>query len=293
MPLRPLSAFVHELRATLLTLPPVPASIFVEAAVGLAARQYGPEDPILRPEIVNVAALALCMRDHLVVHEIRQPVPDVVADTDLHSLPDEPPTLLRGPWICDVRDPERETLFGTTMALGGYEHAGRICLIGLGDDGSARVGWWTPRWAGGEIDEGTVHATLGELGEAHVEWTREAARFAVVLGLLIDAAGTPLRWTDEGPRLAQRVKGERRPSRPWAIRRVYLDGGAERTSRSGRESTPVSMDGRVAAERQVSGHLKRQPCGPGGRDREWRYIRAHLARRWVAPQSRVVVGTRA
>ena len=225
------------------------------------------------------------------VHEIRRPVPDVVADTDLHSLPDGPPVLLRGPWICEVRDSDRETLFGDTMALGGYQHGERICLIGLGADGGARVGWWTPRWAGGDIEDGAEHATLVEL-DGHYEWTAASARFAVVFGLLLDSAHTPLRWTDEGPRLARRAKGERREARPWAVRRVYVDGGEEGRQRAdGRSAPEDALMGRVATERPVSGHLKRQPCGPGGCERRWIYVAGYAARRWLAPQARVIVGT--
>lgn len=208
--------------------------------------------------------------------------------------------LLRGTFILEVRDPNSEALFvgdGSsswlyTASLGCYPLDGGYWLVGLGYPDGARVAQWRPRW-GAALPEGSDDVSFwGGDREEHDTWAAEAIRFVVVLGLLLDAAQTPLATTEEGPRLAGQSKGVSYPARPWSVRRIYLEGvAAKRRSAGAPEGS--SVDGREAAEVRVRGHLKRQPHGPGNSLRRWVYVDGYEARRWVAPRPlKVVVGKR-
>lgn len=270
------------------------------AAAQVLADTHGVDvlDDVARMALINVAVLAVKMRERLVAHELRRPVPEVVASTDLHSLPDEPPALLRGPCIVDVRRPGEETLIGpvggvgATSSLACYELDGTLYVIGLQHPDGVAVTRWRPQWGGGEVDAGIVQddsLLVDTDTEAHAAWGREAARFLVVLGCLLDAEHTPLATTDDPPRPATRRKGVYRPAQAWAVRRVYLEARARSGGRGGGEGEPV--DGRLDVTVPVTGHLKRQPYGPGGKLRKWVYVAGYEARRWVAPKPlRVVVG---
>lgn len=274
-------------------------------AATLAMAHFGADFTMGQPAAVNVAALAFAM-PRLRVHELRAPVPEIVAETDLHALPGEPPALLRGGAVLlEVGDLEHETLVGAlpfadggwqrTVCLGAYLLEGTWYLVGLGHPDGIIVSRWRPRWGEADVSAGVVARAEGDLlvgdVEGYDDWGRDAARALVVLGLLLDAVESPLRVADEGPRLAGRTKsGESRPARAWSVSRIYLaprprpevhEGGGEGKAREGRELEPV----------RVRGFLRRQPHGPGGRERRWIYVAEHAARRWVAPRpARVVVG---
>ena len=108
----------------------VPASEVKLDAALLAGYAYGEETVLEQPAIVNCAALALLLPRE-VTHEVTAAAAARVDGTDLHSLPEAPPRLLRGAWIMEARAPERECLFGDTVCLGGYALEDRIYLIGL------------------------------------------------------------------------------------------------------------------------------------------------------------------
>ena len=78
-----------------------------------------------------------------------------------------------------MRHPERgERLFGDVVAIGGYPHEGRVCVVGLHYPDGARVGWWSPKWSGEELNA-TVepdHSPLIDDLDAHDAWVREAAQ---------------------------------------------------------------------------------------------------------------------
>lgn len=217
----------------------------------------------------------------------------LVDATDLHALPDEPPRLLQRAWLLESDWLRGHALFGDTVSLGGYALDGVVYLVGLGLGGWARVARWTPHWIGEEIAAGVTSDTspLIDDAEAHGGWTREAARFAVVLGLLLDADGTPTRITDESdrPRSPPARSKKHKPPPAWVTRTISL-GPQERQAGAGdAPSTAGVVTGRVAEERPVRGHLKRQPHGPGGKLRRWQWVPGYEARRWVAPGPRRVV----
>jgi hypothetical protein len=120
----------------------------------------------------------------------------------------------------------------------------------------------------------------------HQSWAREAARFAVVLGLLLDAEGAPLRVEEERQRdTARRAKKGGAGAEGVHVRHAYLD--AERVARVPSPASPdTAADGtagRLAEHVLVRGHLKRQRHGPGNREVKWLYIAGYSARRRVAP----------
>lgn len=301
---------VQRARKVAAALPSLPEDPRL-AAAEIAWRTWGADLVSLQPALLNIAALANAMKARLLVHELRAPVPTVIAETDLHALPSEAPKLLRSPVLLEVRDPEHEAIcagsgmedWGHTASLAAYELDGAIYLIGLGYPDGARVARWVPRWGEDlptESDDERVlqdskTTILGSDREAHDDWAADAIRVLVVLGLLLDAAQTPLTTTDEGPQVAGRTKGgEARPARAWSVRRVYLT-QEHRARRDGNRGADGARgaDGLTAAEVEVRGHLKRQPHGPGGALRRWVYVDGYAARRWIAPRPvKVIVAGR-
>lgn len=279
-----LSNIVRKLQGFEGLVPPDPP--FRERAAALAVAAYGLPTVTDLPALVNCAGLALSM-PRLTVHRVSSGVSRTVAETDLHSLPGEPPRLLRGSWLLESRRPE-EPLFGDTACLGGYELEGSVYLVGLGYPDGARVARWTPRWRDEDLDAGVVRdeSPLIDDVDAHREWAREAARYAVVLGLLLEAEGSPVAMDDElEGRGARRLRPAGTGRGEWVIRRVYLG----RLTPSGRRApdTPgeaSDLSGRLAAQVPVRGHVKRQRHGPGGADRKWIYVEGYEARRWVSPR---------
>ena len=304
MTFRTLSAHVHELHAAAKRLPPIEDA---KTRIGaLAFSRYGEAAVRAMPAVLNVAGLALAM-PRLCVHELRAPVPRLVAETDLHALPSEPPRLLRGGAVLvEVRDPATESIIEAspfpawerTVGLGAYlQPDGLWFIVGLGHPDGIIVSLWRPAWGEADVSAGVLpapadktDAIVGDV-EGYDEWGRDAARTLVVLGLLLDAAETPLRTADEGPQLAGRAHGKPRPARPWAVQRVYLAPSPRSAGEGAVEPGAAPREGLELEEVSVRGFLRRQPYGPGNRERRWIYVAEHAARRWVAPRPRrVVVG---
>ena len=102
-----------------------------DVATRAALAMWSEPELLGNPETLHVAAMALAFGSTLRVHELRGSVPATVAGTDLHSLPAEPPELLRGPCIVEVRDPGEEFLFGDTASLGCYQLEEAYHLVGF------------------------------------------------------------------------------------------------------------------------------------------------------------------
>lgn len=177
------------------------------------------------PEI-HLAALGLAMApDRLVAHALRPEVVDTVARTRLRSLPDAPPRLVRRSALVEVADPTRDRLFGDTVAIGCYAHEGRHVVLGLEYPRGFRVASWTPSWDGGDVAEGAAVDVASELtvlagndSDAHRAWAREAARFLVVLGLLLDVEGAPVEVSDASSRAGRRRSRRRRARATGVLR---------------------------------------------------------------------------
>lgn len=289
---RPLSEMVHELWTKLersrIALPPG----LREAAAVTVALGYRLEEGEELPELVNLGALTVSMRARPVVHALRASIPRIVDETDLHSLPSEPPRLLRGAWIVEVRRPDQgDRLFGDTVCLGGYPFEGAIYLMAFDWPGAARVARWAPTWDGAELEEGIAIDTSPLVPDPgkHAEWTRDAARFAVILGLLLDAEGAPVRVREE--RESAPPGAAKGRASAWVTRHVTLGQSRPAPDEPPTPGGDASLEGRCAAAVAVRGHLKRQRYGPGRTRTKYIYIAGYAARRWIAPRpARVVVG---
>lgn len=282
---RPLSDLIRAMRRA--GMDHLPALGLRERAAALAIGTEGLASVVEYQGLVNCAALALSM-PRLVVHRVSPGAARMVHETDLHSLPGEPPRLLAGPWLLEARSPD-EPLFGDTASLGGYGLDGAMYLIGFGYPAGMNVARWTPRWREEELSAGITRdeSPLIDDADAHQVWAREAARFAVVLGLLLEAEGSPVQVEEETPkgRKTRAGHGGVRESE-WTVRRVYL--GRITPSRERETDRPATSGdgttGRQSATVPVRGHIKRQPYGPGRSLRRWVYIQGYEARRWIAPR---------
>lgn len=295
---RPLAHVVAGLRETAQRLSPRPPEPRA-AAAAVALARYGPETVAAAPALLNCAGLALSM-PRLVVHRLSAGAARTVAETDLHSLPGEAPNLLRAPWLLESRRPE-EPLFGRTACLGGYQLAGVTYLVGLDYPDGVAVARWTPHWQEEELEAGIGRdsSPLIENVDAHHAWAREAARFVIVLGLLLEAQGSPLELDDEPVRRRRQV-GTPPPSPSggleggWVVRRVRLGRlvpSRGRAARTEEQAPGGPVSGRVPLQVPVRGHIRRQRHGPGRADTKWVYVEGYAARRWVAPRPlRIEVG---
>lgn len=219
-----------------------------------------------------------------VAHVFRPAACALVASTDLRDMPSEPPRILRGPWlIAGSAGP----LFGDTLELGGYPDGPHgIRLVGRFDDSGVVATSWRPEW--GERFSFKLPREADKEASKNPEeaaaWGAEAARFAVMAGLLLDAEGTPFQPRDEadnGPRDA-RTKRPRREA-DWITRHIYLDHAKARAREAPADHVAEAgkMVGLVPERVEVRGHLRNQPCGPQRSERKWVYVAPFAATRWV------------
>ncbi len=267
-------------------------------AAALASARYGEALVQELPSLVNVGALALAIEatPRHVTHSLRPGATHLVHATDLHSLPEAAPRILRAPCIVESSRPDRP-LFGATSSLACYPLGGVLFLVGVDYPDGARTSRWNPQWGERELDAGVereVDTSLVDSVEAHHAWAREAARFLVVLGLLLDAEGAPIRKEDEHPKPRGKRGAASGPGPEWITRHVYLDerrpSGAPRAP-----SEPASAEHGDRLEQAVAvrGHVKRQRYGEAHAKTKWIWVEGYAARRWVAPRPvRIVVSTR-
>lgn len=278
--------FVREMRAADRPhRPPLPE--LRHEAGRLAYETYG--DRVLDPDLmslVNIAALTVLMRPRLVVHQITPGAASRVLDTDLHTLPGDPPRLLQGPWIVEVKRPGREKIFEDTASLAGYPLDGTIFLIGLQWPDGVRVVKWSPVWGAQDLAAGVppdVSSPLIDNVDAHHEWAVVAARFALLLGLHLEAEGSPVAVAKETPAIGPKKSRRSITSSDWIVRRVGLREPL-REAEAGGHGEGTAPAGRIPTAALVRGHLKRQPWGPGKALRKWIYVDSYEARRWVSPK---------
>lgn len=274
---RPLSSFVSEFRAA----PQPPGSALRERAAELALSVHG-ERAMELPALMNVAALALSL-PRLEVHEMSPGAIRAIHGTDLHGLPGTAPGLLRHAWLLETKRPEREHLFGQVASLAGYPLDGHVFLIGLGYPDGVFVARWTPAWGERDIEIPEDESPLIEDRDGHREFAREAARFVTVLGLLLEARGTPLSLARE---TTERITGaSRRDSADWLVRRISISEEYQHASQLRHaHGSAAGRDGLLDVEVPVRGHVKRQRYGPGLSEVRWIYVDGYDARRWIAPK---------
>lgn len=288
--MKSLSAFVREAWVHARALPPVPADLDPRTAADTIAEVvWGPacEGATV---LYNVAGLALASRERVELHEVRSSVARVVAGTDLHAEPAVAPLLLERPWIAEAHRWERgERLFGDTWALGCYQLVpSHWYLVGLvGEDAYAVK--WCPLWRGGEIalgvetQESPLVAT--EQHGTFRAWARDAARWALVYSLLLEADRSPLETTTEEPAVRRGAsKKAREEAEAWRVSRVRVTDAVSRVIEQPQASAggESQRDG-IASLVRVCGHLKRQPHGPERSLRKWVWVEGYEARRWLAP----------
>lgn len=271
-------------------------------ATTLATASRGATGAVERGAWMNAAALGLQMtrlRGRIVAHTLRPSAVERVASTDVHALPARPPRLLAGPWIAEVHDPARDALWQTAggqrvLAVGGYMLEDIVCVTVI-DTARAYVGRWRADWGSEQrfdtvaVDDAASPLLAGIDAAAHGETVGHAVRLSIVLGLLLEAEGTPLRTHDEErkPPRQQRKRGlVPKGAGEWRRTYVTLD-PRESVGRTGRAADEATV-GAGAADREavrsvVTGHLKTQACGPGGKERKLIYVAGYEARRWVSP----------
>jgi hypothetical protein len=237
------------------------------------------------PGAISVAALAILSNCAPETWLVRPSASEVVHATDLHAIPDQAPRLLRRPGIAETRHPQTgERLWGRYATVGWYPLEGAIYLVGLSYPDGYAVARWTPDWTGQDLEPQLPGLDLASplidaRGEHH-EYAVQAARYLLVLALLVDVADGPLR-----------VELDRKTR--W--RHVYPDDRARRPVQSPAPSPPAPIGPpttsadpgggtRVVEARPVTGHLKRQRYGAGHALTKWIYVRGYQARRWCAPR---------
>ncbi|MCC6130060.1 MAG: hypothetical protein IT186_09030 [Acidobacteria bacterium] len=255
-----------------------------DRAAELAFSTFG-QRALELPGLVNLAALSLSL-PRLEVHVLSHGAINAVHGTDLHGLPGRAPGLLRHAWILETKRPERERLFGQVASLAGYAIGEHVFLVGLGYPDGFFMARWTPAWGERDLEIPEDESPLIEDRDGHREFAREAARFAVVLGLLLEARGTPLTLAREASGRIEGVAiGPRRPVADWLIRRISISEEYQRASQLRASRGPAAgRDGLLETDVPVRGHVKRQRYGPGRSEVRWIYVDGYEARRWIAPK---------
>lgn len=278
---RSISSLVSALRAA----PQPPAGEPRTRAGALVLSVFG-ERSMEMPGIINLAALSLAL-PRLEVHEMSPGAIRAIHSTDLHGLPGTAPGLLRHAWILETKRPEKEHLFGQVACLAGYPLDGHVFLVGLGYPDGIFVARWTPAWGERDLEVLEDDSPLIENRDGHREFAREAARFAVVLGLLLEARGTPLALTRETTERIEGppVQGQRKLSADWLVRRISISEEYQRASQlRNAHGAAAGRDGLLDVETPVRGHVRRQRYGPALSEVRWIYVEGYEARRWVAPK---------
>lgn len=266
---------------------PAPQHDNVVTAAGILYAQHYPHVPM---EMLNVIVMALLM-DRLLVYEMAPGAINVVQGMRIDDLPEEPPALLRLPWLIESKDVDRP-LFGDTVCLGGYFTRGKYFLVGFLRPDGVRVEPWEPEW-GKDLKVPVIWSPLvdPEMQDTREEWATQAVSFSLGLGLLLEAEKTPLVAKEAGRSGRKRTRRGGPAGTEWAVRRVVLGKMATRyygqQQRTG--SQELDKSDRVLAHTIVTGHLRYQPYGPGRQQRKWIWIDAYEARRWTKTRTRVEV----
>lgn len=296
-----LTDIVHVLHRRLQRLPHIndiaaSGDIKLAAAVMAAASRDLPQARL--PVFINLCAYAIASPARIVLYQPTRPVVDLVDGTDLRSVPSRRPFVFDRPFILASRDPQYP-LVPPTAEIGCYAIGETFFLIGLNYPDGVWTSSFRPTWTGEDLDDGRRPAAL----EPWVPVERRAdydvqnlgaIRFALVLALLLEAEGAPIRVEEKAPgNKTARRRAERAGAEPsWTERRIYLEArAATRRPPSTSDSDPHELGHLVEDKTRVTGHLKMQAHGPGGKLRKVLYVEGYERRQWVAPYSRTIVST--
>jgi hypothetical protein len=258
--------------------------------ISLAA--FGDRGDRLAIDATNVAMLALLTRCAPTTWLVRPSASRVVQETDLHSIPLEPPQLMLDHGIVETRRPETgERLWGDIASLGWYSLENTWWLIGLSYPDGYRVVRWSPRWTGEDLadelpppgfDPGALVARSQRAD--YEQFAREASRYLITLALLAEVDPSPLRIV-----LDKRETRERKRK----VIDVFFDGDNSKRSREPLAEPALDpTHGRIAKDARVRGHMKRQRYGEGRAEVKWIYVQGFQSRRWLSSRWLVsAVGT--
>lgn len=229
--------------------------------------------------------LAIVARGNPSVYHCRPSASRVVHETDLLSIPTEPPVALQRPGIVEVRRPETgERLWGDVVSLGWFTVEGRwltprrllpaTVLVGITYPDVIAVALWSPTWSGEELDEQLPRPHFGsDLVEAvealeHHAFAKAAARYLVVFGLLAQIPDGPLRFEIDkqtGKRNVWIRETKKSPKKPNA-------------------AASADERVRVLGDTEITGHIRRVRTGEGWKNVEYRYIQGYTGKRWFGPR---------
>ena len=290
----PITKLVAPLRKIVERLPPTldPHVSNVASATVIAAH-YGTElleeDPVFASKL---GALAIKSRGQPATYMTRPSASRVVEETDLCSIPSEPPPLLRAPGIIEARRPETgERLWEDVVSLAWYEVAGAersppqllpaIMLFGQCWPDRTFAARWQPVWTGEDLDEQMPPvdwgANLLDSVDAfeHQRYAKAAARFLVIFGLLEQIEDGPLRFEIDKKTKTRQVRlrdlGARGHQAPPLLPRAEVQ-------------DPVDPSARVLGDTMVKGHLRRFRVGAGRAGIRWKYIHDYRSKRWFSPR---------
>jgi len=255
-------------------------------AAETAANAFGVERVIAESTLVNLGALAMSLGDSPVVHEFEPEALELIDATDLRSLPAEAPSLLKSAFILAGRG--GVDIMPGTAELGVYPCPGGFGFLGSNAGGMGFF-LWHPRWGEREIagpDEVLLDGT-----EVLESWARQALRFVLIYAAFLEAEKTPV-LTENNRKKEKKSVRKRAPEekrKQWTIRHISLTMRIVSAPREGSDPTGGGIEGRVAVPVRVSGHLVRQPYGPGRSLRKWIYVAEYGARRWIVPGARTFV----
>jgi hypothetical protein len=293
-----LSKFIVELREIVIGggLGPYHSSSLRLKAAALAM-QYtkSPVGHEAELELVNCAALAVSMQEKMVVHQLSPQAVDLVKLTDLKHAPIDCPKILMGPWIVEVRNPEKEVFFDNVVGMGGYktEDGKQYMIIWCYPDGCAvaEVKWF---FDGRPIEESEIgdDIVLPENRAKYYNILDQANRFILTLAELLDAEGAPILERDEH-RIPKKREGRKKTKNmlnAWVVKYISLTKDNEKKHVEARFSdSSLVRDNANLIQTMVTGHIKNQVYGPGNTLRKKVYIRSYESRRWVSKRPTKVV----
>lgn len=286
----PISKLIAPLRKMVERAPPMLAVPIGMRGAALVAAHYGREfvddlDPLFATKI---GVLSILTRGQPATYMTRPSASRVVEETDLCSIPSEPPPLLRAPGLIEARRPETgERLWEDVVSLGWYEAPGAertppqllpaTMLFGQRWPDGFFVARWQPVWTGEDLDEQMPPPDWGanlldsvDVFE-HQRYAKAAARFLLIFGLLEQVDEGPLRFEVD---------------KKTKTRQVRLRDPDARNQPPPRPEVQISGDpsARVLADTAVKGHLRRFHVGEGRAKVQWKYIHGHSAKRWFSPR---------
>lgn len=237
---------------------------------------------------INVAALALSM-ERLVVYRPHRSAIDQVDATDLNSHPAAPPRLFHSPFVIESPDPRNISLFADVVSVAGYSLDGRWFVIFWRYPDGCGVFEWGAHWQAERDADFDVVSENSLLVPNKEEWdglARQSIRFAIILGLLLDADGTPVEQRTEKPQRpeARRYGQKRAPATGWETRHLVVPAGRRPASEVRPEpQLETTREGLLLKPVEVRGFLRRQTHGPRNSERKWIYVEGFQSRRWVSP----------